>query len=68
MTHDNLDERYPQVDTGPSSHEREVAEEEEGGELSGATAERGQADQLQPSADEDLAMDQQAGDASTRNG
>ena len=68
MTQDNIDERYPQVDTGPSEHERAVAQDEEGGEMSGASAELGQADQVQPSAEEDLAMDQERGDESTRAG
>ena len=68
MTQDNFDRRYPQVDTGPSEHERVVAEDEEGGELSGASAGLGQADQVLPSAEEDLAMDQERGDESTRGG
>jgi hypothetical protein len=60
------DDRYPQVDTGSTEHEEEVAEHEEtGGPGSDAAIDPRMAGESRPTAEEDLAAERSRGDEST---
>lgn len=58
MTQQTPEEPYPQVDTGSSAHEEEVAEHEEGGAGGEMPFDEGVAgEERRPSSEEDLAAD-----------